>query len=83
MIGFAAGRASANHLLFSFSLQLQDKCVCVFVHVMMRCELVCMYLVCVCVPSVLQCWRVQARVCLHSEISQISYCLCSFSIHAL
>ncbi len=38
---------------------------------------------CVCVPSVLQCWRVEARVCLHSEISQISYCLCSFSIHAL
>lgn len=33
MIGFAAGRASANHLLFffSFSLQLQDKCVCVCV----------------------------------------------------
>lgn len=39
--------------------------------------------VCVCVPSVLQCWRVEARVCLHSEISQISYCLCSFCIHAL
>lgn len=34
MIGFAAGRASANHLLFfffPFSLQLQDKCVCVCV----------------------------------------------------
>lgn len=36
-----------------------------------------------CVPSVLQCWRVEARVCLRSEISQISYCLCSFSVHAL
>lgn len=52
----------------------------VWVHVIGVWEDAC---VSVCVPCVLQCWRVEARVCLHSEISQISYCLCSFSIHAL
>lgn len=95
MIGFAAGGALANHLLFSFSLQLQEECM--RVHIMSGCEFECMCSVCVCVcvcarlslsgfacvPSVLQCWRVEARVCLRSEISQISYCLCSFSVHAL
>jgi len=58
-------------ICLSVSLRACNWCVCVCV-----CVLVCM-------PSVLQCWQVEARVCLHSEISQISYCLCSFSIHAL
>lgn len=58
MIGFAAGRASANHLLFSFSLQLQEKCMCA--RVMSGCEFVCMCLVCVCVCVRAQCLAVLA-----------------------
>lgn len=92
MIGFAAGGASANHLLFSFSLQLQEDCM--RVHIMSGCEFACVRRLCVCVRALV--W-VGLRVCpvscsaggwrhayvLRSEISQISYCLCSFSVHAL
>lgn len=78
-----AGGASANHLLFSFSLQLQGKRICVHYACLDQCNFACMCGVRVCAPSVLERWRVEARVCRHSEISQLSYCLCSFSIHAL
>lgn len=58
MIGFAAGGASANHLLFSFSLQLQEECM--RVHIMSGCEFACVRRLCVCVRALV--W-VGLRVC--------------------
>lgn len=89
---FAAGGASANHLLFIANTGRDCAyicvwgCVCVCLRkrepIYLGCDFACVNSVCVCVASVLKRWRVEARVRLHSEISQISYCMCSFSIHA-
>lgn len=98
MIGFAAGGASANHRLpppsfFYSSLPFHcsyriSACECECMHALTRCEFsVCVRAwPCVCVyvgPVSRSAGGLQARVRLRSEISQISHCLCSFSIHAL